>query len=125
MQIQALFFKELSTHNPMDGSIFRVNTHTLTHTERLNASHTLLGIRGHVLSLINIPTNWHIHAHMRSDTHTKTDTRAQRESPPLQHGCYISSIECFKLQLGHNNFKNQQAVASSHAALSWVNTGII
>lgn len=70
MQIQALLFKELSTHNPTDGSIFGVlhtHTYTFVRTERQNASHTLLGIQGHMLSPINIHTHWH--AHMYRHTH--------------------------------------------------------
>lgn len=103
MQIQALLFKELSTHNPMDGSIFGVLhslTHTFVHTERQKASHTLLGIQGRMLSLINIHMEWHIHAH--------TVTQTQKESPPLQHGCYILRSKRFKLYLVHNNFKTSR-----------------
>jgi len=83
MQIQALLFKELSTHNPMDGSIFgelRKHTHTHTHTRLYmqKASHTLSGIQGHVVSLINTRIIWHIHTHARTDTHSWAYTQAER-----------------------------------------------
>lgn len=105
MQIPALLFKELSTHNPMDDSIFRVlhtHTHSKTHTgvhRQANASHTLLGIQRRMQSHINIHTNWHTRTH----THTQSS-----KLPPLRHGCYILCSERFKLPLAHKNFKTSR-----------------
>lgn len=88
MQIQAFLFKELSTHNPMDGSIF-AGPHTHTHTHRKTYSgiyHTLCSEYKDVISHSTYShTCAHMHAHMNTN----------RESHPLQHGCYIfSALSC-------------------------------
>lgn len=78
MQIRPFLFKELSTHNPTDGSISEAlhkheherahaHTHALGLTERQNASHTLLGGQGHTAISRK-------HLHQLANTHTHTST---------------------------------------------------
>lgn len=67
MQIRALLFKELSTHNPTDGSIFgELHIHTHTHICACRKAECIthsIRIQGHMLSPINIHTNWHAHVY--------------------------------------------------------------
>lgn len=64
MQIQALLFKELSTHNPMDGSIFGVlHTHIQTHICACR-KHSIRNTRAHAIS--------HKHSHQLAHICTLT-----------------------------------------------------
>ncbi len=63
--------------------------YTHAHTRAECITHSIRNTRTHAIS--------HKHSHWLAHTRVQTHARAQRESPPLQHGCYILSSERFKL----------------------------